>query len=220
MSGRLHVVSHPLLDDTLCGLRDRGTPSDEFRRLARRVSLLLVAEATRDLPTEDAAVETPLETAHVRKLAARVVAVPVLRAGLGMLEAFLELVPRAQVGYFGLERNEQTALIGAIGAEQITAVARRYYEKVPKDLGGAVVFLLDPMLATGGSAVMAVDGLRGLGARQVRLLSIVAAPEGVKHLHEQAPETEIYTAALDRELNARKYILPGLGDFGDRLYGT
>lgn len=208
MSGRLHVVSHPLLDDTLCGLRDRGTPSDEFRRLARRVSLLLVAEATRDLPTEDAAVETPLETAHVRKLAARVVAVPVLRAGLGMLEAFLELVPRAQVGYFGLERNEQTA------------VARRYYEKVPKDLGGAVVFLLDPMLATGGSAVMAVDGLRGLGARQVRLLSIVAAPEGVKHLHEQAPETEIYTAALDRELNARKYILPGLGDFGDRLYGT
>ena len=208
MSGRLHVVSHPLLDDTLCGLRDRGTPSDEFRRLARRVSLLLVAEATRDLPTENAAVETPLETAHVRKLAARVVAVPVLRAGLGMLEAFLELVPRAQVGYFGLERNEQTA------------VARRYYEKVPKDLGGAVVFLLDPMLATGGSAVMAVDGLRGLGARQVRLLSIVAAPEGVKHLHEQAPETEIYTAALDRELNARKYILPGLGDFGDRLYGT
>ncbi len=204
----LRVVAHPLIDDTLRGLRDRGTQPDEFRRLARRVSLLLVAEATRDLPTEAVAVETPLETASVRRVAARVVAVPVLRAGLGMLEAFLELVPRAQVGYFGLERNEQTAQ------------ARRYYEKVPKDLGNAIVYLLDPMLATGGSAAMAVDGLRGLGARQVRLLSIVAAPEGVAHLRENAPGTLIYAAALDRELNDKKYILPGLGDFGDRLYGT
>ncbi len=204
----LRVVAHPLIDDTLRALRDRGTQPDEFRRLARRVSLLLVAEATRDLPTETVAVETPLETASVRRVAARVVAVPVLRAGLGMLEAFLELVPRAQVGYFGLERNEQTAQ------------ARRYYEKVPKDLGNAIVYLLDPMLATGGSAAMAVDGLRGLGARQVRLLSIVAAPEGVAHLRESAPGTLIYAAALDRELNDKKYILPGLGDFGDRLYGT
>jgi uracil phosphoribosyltransferase len=137
-----------------------------------------------------------------------VVAVPVLRAGLGMLEAFLELVPRAQVGYFGLERNEETA------------VARRYYEKVPGDLGNAVVFLLDPMLATGGSAAMAVEGLMGLGARHVRLLSIVAAPEGVTHLESVIPDVVIYTAALDRALNDRKYILPGLGDFGDRLYGT
>lgn len=204
----LHVVAHPLVDDALCALRDRDTPPDEFRRLARRVSLLLVAEATRDLPSAASSVETPLESAPVRRLAARVVAVPVLRAGLGMLEAFLELVPRAEVGYFGLERNEETA------------VARRYYEKVPKDLGGAVVFLLDPMLATGGSAAMAIDGLRGLGAHSVRLLSIVAAPEGVAHLRDTSPETLIYTAALDRELNARKYILPGLGDFGDRLYGT
>jgi uracil phosphoribosyltransferase len=132
----------------------------------------------------------------------------VLRAGLGMLDAFLELVPQAQVGYFGLERNEETA------------VARRYYEKVPRDLGGAIVFLLDPMLATGGSAVMAVDGLMGLGARQVRLLSIVAAPEGVQHLLQHVPDAAIFTAAVDRELNARKYILPGLGDFGDRLFGT
>jgi uracil phosphoribosyltransferase len=125
-----------------------------------------------------------------------------------MLEAFLELVPEAQVGYFGLERNEETA------------AARRYYEKVPRDLGGAVVFLLDPMLATGGSAAMAVDGLRSLGAKQVRLLSIVAAPEGVAHLESSVPDAVIYTAALDRELNDRKYILPGLGDFGDRLFGT
>jgi uracil phosphoribosyltransferase len=125
-----------------------------------------------------------------------------------MLDAFLELLPQAQVGYFGLERNEQTAQ------------ARLYYEKVPSDLAHAVVFLLDPMLATGGSAAMAVDGLKGRGARRVRLLSIVAAPEGVAHLAEVIPDAVIYTAALDRALNDRKYILPGLGDFGDRLYGT
>ncbi len=206
--GRVHVVQHPLIEDVLAALRDKGTPSHEFRRLARRVSLLLVAEATRDLELTESVVSTPLEEARVRRLAPRIVAVPVLRAGLGMLEAFLELVPGAQVGYFGLERNEDTA------------VARRYYEKVPKDLSNAVVFLLDPMLATGGSAVMAIEGLRALGARRVRLLSIVAAPEGVATLARDAPETTLYTAALDRELNDRRYILPGLGDFGDRLYGT
>jgi uracil phosphoribosyltransferase len=132
----------------------------------------------------------------------------VLRAGLGMLDAFLELVPGAEVGYFGLERNEETA------------AARRYYEKVPRELGDAVVFLLDPMLATGGSAAMAVDGLVGLGAREVRLLSIVSAPEGVAHLAAVVPDAVIFTAALDRALNDRKYILPGLGDFGDRLFRT
>jgi uracil phosphoribosyltransferase len=204
----LHIVSHPLVEDVLVSLRDKSTPSTEFRRLARRVGLLLAAEATRDLATQPGTVATPLETAPVRRLATRVVAVPVLRAGLGLLDAFLDLVPQAQVGYFGLERNEETA------------VARRYYEKVPKDLGQAVVFLLDPMLATGGSAAMAVDGLRSLGASRVRLLSVVSAPEGVRHLEAAAPDVEIYTAALDRELNERKYILPGLGDFGDRLYGT
>ena len=204
----VHVVRHPLIEDALLRLRDAATPPDEFRRLARRVSLLLVAESTRDLGLEEATVTTPLETAHGQRLAARVVAVPVLRAGLGMLDAFLELVPQAQVGYFGLERNEETA------------VARRYYEKVPANLGGAIVFLLDPMLATGGSAAMALEGLAGLGARKARLLSIVAAPEGVKLMEERVPDAVIYTAALDRELNAKKYILPGLGDFGDRLFGT
>jgi len=204
----LHVVRHPLLDDTLARLRDKDTPSDEFRRLARRVSLLLAVEATRDLETVAGTVETPLETAPATRLGARVVAVPVLRAGLGMLDAFLELVPQAQVGYFGLERNEETA------------VARRYYEKVPKDLGGAVVFLLDPMLATGGSAAMAVDGLTALGARHVRLLSIVAAPEGVRHLEQAVPDAAVYTAALDRQLNEKGYIQPGLGDAGDRQFGT
>ena len=204
----LTVVEHPLVDDALARLRERNTPCDEFRRLARRVSVLLAAEATRDLPTSASEIETPLEKTRVRRIGPRVVAVPVLRAGLGMLDAFLELLPQTQVGYFGLERNEETA------------VARRYYEKVPKDLGDAVVFLLDPMLATGGSAAMAVDGLRGLGARGVRLLSIVAAPEGIAHLAQASPDTHVYTAALDRGLNDRKYILPGLGDFGDRLFGT
>lgn len=201
-------VEHPLVEDTLARLRDERTPCDEFRRLARRVSLLVTVEATRDLPTIDVRVTTPLEDTAGRRIARRVVAVPVLRAGLGMLDAFLEVVPQAEVGYFGLERNEETA------------VARRYYEKVPKNLGDAVVFMLDPMLATGGSAAMAVEGLEGLGAREVRVLAIVAAPEGVAHLAAAAPRARIYTAALDRALNDRKYILPGLGDFGDRLFGT
>jgi uracil phosphoribosyltransferase len=204
----LHVVRHPLVDDVLASLRDRTTPSDEFRRLARRLSLLLIAEATKDLPLTETTVETPLEKTAVRRLSTRVVAVPVLRAGLAMLDAFLELVPSAEVGYFGLERNEQTA------------VARRYYEKVPRKLEDAVVYLLDPMLATGGSAALALDGLKGLGARRIRLLSVVVAPEVVAHLDAAAPEAVVYAAALDRGLNDHKFILPGLGDFGDRLFGT
>src|SRR4029434_8449923 len=133
----LTVVRHPLVEDALARLRERTTPCDEFRRLARRVSMLVAAEATRDLPTEPREIDTPLERARVQVVCTPVVAVPVVRAGLGMLDAFLELLPQTQVGYFGLERNEETA------------VARRYYEKVPKDLGNAVVYLLDPMLATG-----------------------------------------------------------------------
>jgi uracil phosphoribosyltransferase len=204
----LHVVEHPLAAAALAALRDRRTAAPEFRRLAHRLSLLLVAEATRGLRTTEAEVETPLERTPVLRLDERVVAVPVLRAGLGMLDAFLSLVPAAEVGYFGLERDETTA------------VARRYYEKVPGDLPGAAVFLLDPMLATGGSAAFAIERLLELGARRVALLSIVAAPEGVARLEKAAPAAEIWTAALDRGLDDRKYILPGLGDFGDRLFGT
>jgi uracil phosphoribosyltransferase len=204
----LAVVRHAVVSEALARLRDRATGPEEFRRVAKRVALILAAEATRDLATRGATIDTPLETAPVERLAARVVAVPILRAGLGMLEPFLEIVPEAEVGYFGLQRDERTA------------VARRYYEKIPADLGAAEVFLLDPMLATGGSAAMAIDELRGMGARSVRLLSVVAAPEGVAHLEASCPGTRIFTAALDRELNAQKFILPGLGDFGDRLYGT
>ena len=203
----LHLLRHPIAEEVLAGMRDRATPPGDFRRLAHRAGLLLVAEATRGLALREATVDTPLETAVVRRLASRVVALPILRAGLGMLSAFLEIIPEAAVGYLGLERNEETAM------------ARRYYDKMP-DLGGADVFVLDPMLATGGSAAIAAERLRGRSARSVSLLSIVAAPEGVAHLEKAAPEMAIHVAALDRELNASKYILPGLGDFGDRLYGT
>jgi uracil phosphoribosyltransferase len=204
----LHHVRHPLLDDIMARLRDQNTTCDDFRTLAFRVSVFLIAEATHDLATREDSVETPLEKTTVQRLAVRTVAVPVLRAGIGMLQTFLDLVPSAQVGYFGLERDERTAK------------ARCYYEKVPADLGEAIVFLLDPMLATGGSAAMAIEGLQARGARSIRLVSIVAAPEGIEHLATTAPDVEVYTAAVDRCLNDRKYILPGLGDFGDRLYGT
>ncbi len=203
----LHLLAHPIAEEVLARLRDNATAPEEFRRLAHRVGLLLAADATRGLALREATVETPLETAAVKRLASRVVAVPILRAGLGMLPAFLEIVPETSVGYLGLERDEETA------------VARRYYEKVP-DVGGADVFILDPMLATGGSAAMAAERLRGQSVRRVSLLSIIAAPEGVAHVERMAPEVAIHAAALDRELNGRKYILPGLGDFGDRLYGT
>jgi len=196
------------VEHVLAGLRDAATRPEDFRRLGRRLSYLLIAEATRDLPTADTTVETPLETAPVKRLARPVVAIPVLRAGLVMLEPFLELVPEAQVGYVGLERDEKTA------------VARRYYEKLPKGIEQATVFLLDPMLATGGSAVMALQALAPLGVRGVRVLSIVSAPEGIERLESEVPDAVLYTAAVDRGLNARKFILPGLGDFGDRLFGT
>jgi uracil phosphoribosyltransferase len=201
-------VKHALVEHVLACLRDERTPAEDFRRLARRISYLLAAEATRDLETCAAEVRTPLEMAPVQRLNTPVVAIPVLRAGLGMLEPFLELVPEARVGYIGLERNEETA------------IARRYYEKVPKGIEKAAVFLLDPMLATGGSAVLALQALREMGVRGVRVLSIVSAPEGIRHLESEAPDAVLYTAAVDRGLNDRKYILPGLGDFGDRLYGT
>ena len=203
----LHLLRHPIAEEVLAGLREKDTPPEAFRRLAHRVALLLAAEGTRGLALRDGTVETPLEAAPVKRLASAVVALPILRAGLGMLTAFLEIAPEAAVGYLGLERNEETA------------VARRYYDKVP-EVGGADVFVLDPMLATGGSAALAAEALRGRSARSLSLLSIVAAPEGVAHLERVAPDMEIHVAALDRGLNARKYILPGLGDFGDRLYGS
>jgi uracil phosphoribosyltransferase len=160
------------------------------------------------MPMALARVETPLEPAQGEVLDANVVVVPVLRAGLGMVEAVLELIPDARIGHIGLERDEQTAL------------ARSYFSKLPRDLSGATALVVDPMLATGGSAVAAVNALREAGARDVRLLCIVTAPEGIAAVERAHPSIQIFTPVIDRELNARKFILPGLGDFGDRLYGT
>jgi uracil phosphoribosyltransferase len=204
----LLVMRHTLLEDAVARLRDKATPPEEFRRLSRRVALLLAAQATRDLPGTQASVDTPLERSPATRLGCGVVAVPVLRAGLGLLEGFLEVVPQARVGYVGLERDETTA------------VARSYYEKLPPGLDEAVVFVLDPMLATGGSAATTIARLAGRGAREIRLVVVVAAPEGVACVEARAPGTRIVAAALDRGLNDRKFILPGLGDYGDRLHGT
>jgi uracil phosphoribosyltransferase len=203
----LNVSSHPLVADSLRGLRDLSTQPDEFRVLARKLITLLLYEATADLPVRHGKVQTPLTEAAATWIARDVVAIPVLRAGLGLLGPALELLPRVSVGYIGLERDEETA------------VARIYYQKLPK-LKGKVPLLLDPMLATGGSAAQALDLIKEAGGRDTRMVCIVAAPEGVKVLQERHPEVEIYTAAVDERLNDRAYIVPGLGDFGDRLFGT
>jgi uracil phosphoribosyltransferase len=203
----LKVSSHPLVADSLRGLRDRATQPEEFRVLARKIITLLVYEATADLPVVHGTVQTPLKEADAISVEQEVVAIPVLRAGLGLLGPVLELLPRVSVGYIGLERDEQTA------------VARIYYEKLP-DLVGKVPLLLDPMLATGGSAARALDLIKDAGGRNTRMVCVVAAPEGVKVLEERHPEVKIFTAALDEGLNDRAYIVPGLGDFGDRLFGT
>ena len=200
-------VEHPLIKDVLTVLRDSSTAQEEFRRLTRKLSRLLVFEASRDLPLREVDVETPLETTRGKRLDTEIVLVPVLRAGIGMLEAVLELFPGASVGYVGLARDEETA------------VAHRYYRKFP-NLLDRQVFLLDPMLATGGSALAAIETLQEQGARSIRLLCVVAAPEGIALLTKHCPEVDIYSAAIDRQLDERKYILPGLGDFGDRLFGT
>jgi uracil phosphoribosyltransferase len=204
----VHIVPHPLIHDALVQLRDVGTDTEEFRRVANRISVLLMAEALRDLPTERAVVETPIEKAEGRRVARDVVVVPVLRAGLGMLDAVLELLPSARVGHIGLQRNESTA------------VASQYYAKLPDNLPSSYVVLVDPMLATGGSAVAALDVLKKAGAANIRIVCIVAAPEGIGLVEQLHPDVEIYTPVVDKGLNAKKFIVPGLGDFGDRLYGT
>ena len=204
----LHVVEHPVVHDALATLRDSATPPEVFRRIAVRISLLLAAEATRDVPSEPISVRTPLGPAAGRRVQDSVVVVPVLRAGLGMLDAVLEILPSARVGHIGLQRDE------------MTAVASRYYSKLPGDLRDSYVLMIDPMLATGGSAVAALDLLRAAGATNVRLICIVAAPEGIALVERHHPNVHIYTPVVDQGLNEHKFIVPGLGDFGDRLYGT
>ena len=204
----VHLVDHPLVHDALADLRDKRTTTEQFRRTATRISVLLAADALRDLPSAPVTVDTPLGPAAGRRAMPDVVVVPVLRAGLGMLDAVLALVPQARVGHIGLQRDE------------ITAVASHYYTKFPGGLGAAFVLMIDPMLATGGSAVAALDLLHDAGATHVRIVCIVAAPEGVAAVERRHPDVTIYTPAIDRGLDARKFIVPGLGDFGDRLFGT
>lgn len=204
----VHLVEHPLVQDTLLVLRNQKTEAAVFRRMATRISVLLAAEALRDLPTQAATVTSPMGTAQGRRIDADVVVVPVLRSGLGMLDAVLELLPSARVGHIGLQRDE------------LTAVASQYYSKLPHGLEHSYVLIVDPMLATGGSAVAALDLLKRAGARDIRILCIVAAPEGIALVEQHFPDVRIFTPAIDQGLNDRKFIVPGLGDFGDRLYGT
>lgn len=203
----LHVCEHPLARHLLTQLRDETTPPERFRRVARLLSSILALEATRDLKLRDVEVRTPLETISDAALAEGLAVVPILRAGLSMLEPVLQMFPDVSVGYIGLERNEDTA------------EAHSYYCKLPK-LAGRFTLCLDPMLATGGSASQALSLLKEHGAETLRMVSVIGAPEGVARLQEDHPDVPIFIGALDRELNPQRYILPGLGDYGDRLYGT
>lgn len=204
----VHLITHPFVHDALATLRDASTPPDIFRRVTRRMSLLIAAEVLKEIPTVTGTVETPLGSAFARRVGARVTLVPVLRAGLGMIDGILDLLPSARVGHIGLQRDEATAQ------------AMRYYVKLPPDLGDDVVLIVDPMLATGGSAVASIELLREAGARDLRFVCVVAAPEGIAAIERRFPDVPIYTPVVDRELNAHKFIVPGLGDFGDRLFGT
>lgn len=203
----LHVLHHPLGTHVLTHLRDKTTKPALFRTLSYQISLLLALEATRDLATEDKKIETPLESFTGRVLARPLAVVPILRAGLGMVQPFQDIFPDVSIGYVGLERDHTTA------------VARSYYCKLPP-LDGKRVVVVDPMLATGGSAAQALDVVKAAGAKELVFVCIVAAPEGIATVEKAHPKIPIYAGVVDRQLNGKKYILPGLGDFGDRLYGT
>jgi uracil phosphoribosyltransferase len=203
------VVTHPLVQHKLSYLRDKDTPTVHFRKLVNEVTLLLTYEATKDFPTEDVEIETPLERTTVQKISGKKVAVcPVLRAGVGMLDGVLSLVSSARVGFIGMYRDEET----------LHPV--EYFVKLPSDLADRDAIVLDPMLATGRSSAAAVETVKKAGARSVLLVSLVSAPEGIEHVRSVHPDVEIVTAAIDRGLDENGFIVPGLGDAGDRLYGT
>jgi len=203
------IIDHPLIQHKLSILRDRTTPVRDFRALSTEIAMLMAFEAMRDLPLEEATVETPVATARVQRLSGKKLAlVAILRAGLIMVDGILDLVPSARVGHIGLYRDPETL-------EPVS-----YYAKLPGDIRERDVFLLDPMLATGGSAVAAIDRLKEEGAGRIRLLCILAAPEGVEVVRAAHPDVEIVLAALDERLDDHGYIVPGLGDAGDRIYGT
>ncbi|MEM7792324.1 MAG: uracil phosphoribosyltransferase [Verrucomicrobiota bacterium] len=202
------ISEHPLASHYLTVLRNKETCSEDFRRASDCMTRLLIAEASRILEVDTFTVETPLEVTQGAAIKAGVVVVPILRAGLGMLDAALEILPSASVGYIGLERDEETA------------IASCYYSKFPELTDVQRVFVIDPMLATGGSARDAISQIKKLGANKVTMVCIVAAPEGIKLLNDAFPEVDVIAGVVDRQLDTRKYILPGLGDFGDRLFAT
>ncbi|MCD6135505.1 uracil phosphoribosyltransferase [Candidatus Bipolaricaulota bacterium] len=204
----LHIINHPLIQNKLTRLRDVNTNNHNFRLLLEELTAFMVYEITRDYPLKEVEIETPLETMKGKVLDTSVVLVPILRAGTGMLRGVLDLVPMARVGHIGLYRDPET----------LQPV--EYYAKFPQTLAEAQVILVDPMLATGGSAIVGIDILKREGAQKIQFLCLVAAPEGVEALSSAHPDVSIYTAALDRELNDHGYILPGLGDAGDRIFGT
>ena len=206
---QVHLIDHPMVQHKLTIMRDKSTPSNIFRQLLYEISLLMGYEITRDFPMEDVEVETPLERATLKKIAGKKVAiVPILRAGLGMVDGLRDLIPVARVGFIGLYRDEETHK------------PVPYYCKLPKGVDKRLVILTDPMLATGGSACDAIDLVKQKGCQDIRLMCLVAAPEGIKLLQEKHPDVDIYVAAIDRQLNDNCYILPGLGDAGDRIFGT
>jgi uracil phosphoribosyltransferase len=208
-TGRLIEVDHPLVQHKLSYLRDKETPTVHFRKLVNELTLLLTYEATKEFPTESVEIETPLERMTAQRIPGKKVAVcPVLRAGLGMLDGVLSLISGARVGFIGLYRDEET----------LQPV--EYYVKLPQDVADRDVILLDPMLATGNSTAHAVQLVKDAGASSVRLIAIIAAPEGIANIEQQHPDVQIVVAAVDRALNEKGYIVPGLGDAGDRLYGT
>jgi len=204
----VHLVDHPLLQHSLAILRDKNTTTEAFRQNSAIVSQIMILESTKDIPTENKKIETPLKPFEGKRIKESIVFVPVLRAGISMLSPARDFLPWSSVGFIGLERNDETA------------IAREYYQKFPLNLNDKHIFVLDPMLATGGSLVDTISALEKKGAKTICAVSIVAAPEGIELLQQRYPNVHIYTAAIDSHLNEMKYIVPGLGDFGDRYFGT
>jgi uracil phosphoribosyltransferase len=202
------TIEHAVLADRLSVMRDRDTPHGVFRQALYEAAAIMAVEVARDLPLREVEIQTPLETTQGRRIRDEVTVVPVLRAGLGMVEGFLRLVPDARVGHLGIQRDDEDH------------APVDYYERLPPGMPDARVYVLDPMLATGGSAVQAVNHLKRAGARQIELVCLVAAPEGLKALEAAHPDVLVWTAAIDRELDGNAYIRPGLGDAGDRVFGT
>ena len=207
--GTLHVLNHPLIQHKLSILRDKETSVKEFRELVSEIAGLMCFEATRDMPTEEVEVETPVARAKVRRLSGKKMAIiPILRAGLGMVDGILNLVPGCKVGHIGLYRDPET----------LNPV--EYYCKLPNDIADREIIVLDPMLATGGSASAAIGFIKQRGCHNIRLVNLIAAPEGIARIQKDHPDVDVYVAALDEHLNDHGYIVPGLGDAGDRLFGT